>query len=229
MQREKRKWTISPERAAQYEAERRQIIRVAYRLMGNGSGPVSIQDILDATGLGTRAFYRHFASKNDLFLGMYRDDNQRVSEALSAATTSEPDPWLALQAWVDISLSVAYQPTRLRHARVLRSAEVQQADGYAQELLDGKVRNRASLEALVERGVAEQAFRTDHPADDAFVVAGATNEYVGLRLDAGEDAPSQAEALESVMRAARRLLGPDRPVTGTRGRRGRAASLLGGA
>jgi AcrR family transcriptional regulator len=112
--------------------------------MADGQGMVSIQDILDSAGLSTRAFYRHFASKNDLFLAMYRNDNQRVAQALSEATTAEPDPWEALRLWVEISLSVAFESDRLRHSRVLSSAEVQQADGYKKELLDGKDRSRAS-------------------------------------------------------------------------------------
>ena len=37
-EKEKRKWTVSPARAARYEAEREQIIRVAYRLMAAAAG-----------------------------------------------------------------------------------------------------------------------------------------------------------------------------------------------
>src|SRR5690348_4744687 len=99
MEREKRKWTVSPARAARYDSERQRIIRTTYRLMASGQEMVSIQDILDSTGLSTRAFYRHFASKNDLFLAMYRNDNERLADTLATATTAEPDAWRALRAW----------------------------------------------------------------------------------------------------------------------------------
>ena len=177
-EKEKRKWTVSPARAARYEAEREQIIRVAYRLMAAAPVAISIQDILDATGLGTRAFYRHFASKDDLFLAMYRHDNERVARALSKATSAEPDVWQALRAWVELSLSVAYQPSRLRHSHVLSSVEVRQADGYRKELLEGNKRSRRSLEELLERGALEQVFATVQVHDDALVIAAATNEFV---------------------------------------------------
>src|SRR5439155_10995944 len=103
---------------------------------------------------------RHFASKNDLFLAMYRNDNERLAQALSEATMAEPDPWQALRAWVDLSLAVTFEPDRLRHSRVLSSAEVQQAEGYKKELLDGKDRSRASLEALLLRGGLDGTFQT---------------------------------------------------------------------
>jgi AcrR family transcriptional regulator len=204
---EKRKWTVSPARAARYESERQQIIRTAYRLMARGQGTVSIQDILDSAALSTRAFYRHFASKNDLFLAMYRNDNQRLAHALSEATMAEPDAWRALQAWVELSLAVAYEPDRLRHSRVLSSAEVQHAEGYKRELLDGKDRSRASLEALLLRGGLDGTFQTVQAREDALVIFGATSEFVSIRLEGGEEALNQKQALDAILGAAARLLG----------------------
>jgi AcrR family transcriptional regulator len=221
---EKRKWTVSPARAARYEAEREQVIRVAYRLMAADPLPISIQEILDATGLGTRAFYRHFASKDDLFLAMYRHDNERVARALTKATSAEPDPWQALLAWVELSLSVAYQPSRLRHSRVLGSVEVRQADGYKKELLDGNKRSRRSLEALLERGALEKVFTTDQVHDDALVIAAATSEFVSLRIGDGDEAPTEQQALEAVMSAARRLLNVQNARPRTSPRRARKPS-----
>jgi AcrR family transcriptional regulator len=207
VQREKRKWTVSPARAAQYESERQRIIRSAYRLMAREHGTVSIQNILDSAGLSTRAFYRHFASKNDLFLAMYRNDNERLAQALSEATTAEPDAWQALRAWVELSLAVAFEPDRLRHSRVLSSAEVQHAEGYKKEILDGRDRSRASLEALLLRGGLDGTFQTVRAREDALVIFGATSEFVTIRLEGGEEVLSQKQAVDAVMGAACRLLG----------------------
>jgi AcrR family transcriptional regulator len=207
VEREKRKWTVSPARAARYESERQRIIRTAYRLMAGEQESVSIQDILDSAGLSTRAFYRHFASKNDLFLAMYRNDNERLARALSEATTAEPDAWQALRSWVDISLSVAFESDRLRHSRVLSSAEVQHAEGYKREILDGKDRCRASLESLLLRGGLDGTFQTVQAREDAYVIFGATSEFVTIRLEGGEEVLSQQQAMEAIMGAASRLLG----------------------
>ena len=137
---------------------------------------------------------------------MYRHDNERVARALSKATSAEPDVWQALRAWVELSLSVAYQPSRLRHSHVLSSVEVRQADGYRKELLEGNKRSRRSLEELLERGALEQVFTTVQVHDDALVIAAATKKFVSLRIADGEEAPTGHEALEAVMSAARRLL-----------------------
>jgi AcrR family transcriptional regulator len=217
--REKRKWTVSPAREARYESERQRIIRTAYRLMAKDQGTISIQQILDSTGLSTRAFYRHFASKNDLLLAMYRNDNERLAQALSEATSAEADPWRALRAWVELSLAVAFEPDRLRHSRVLSSAEVQHAEGYKKELLDGRDRSRASLEALLLRGGLDGTFETVRAHEDAFVIFGATSEFVTIRLEGGEETLTQKEAVDAVMGAAGRLLGVQDaiPVTNRRG------------
>jgi AcrR family transcriptional regulator len=224
VQREKRKWTVSPARAARYESERQRIIRTAYRLMAGGQGTASIQDILDSAGLSTRAFYRHFASKNDLFLAMYRNDNERLAHALSEATTAEPDAWQALRAWVELSLAVAFAPERLRHSRVLSSAEVQHAEGYKKEILDGRDRSRASLEALLLRGGLDGTFQTVHAREDAYVIFGATSEFVTIRLEGGEEILTQKEAVDAIMSAAGRLLGVRDAVPLTKRRKAPAPS-----
>lgn len=225
MQREKRKWTVSPARAVRYEGERQQIIRTAYRLMASRQGSVSIQDILDSAGLSTRAFYRHFASKNDLFLAMYRNDNEHLAKALAQASGAAPDAWGALRAWVELSLSVAFEPDRLRHSLVLGSSEVQQAEGYKQEMLDGRDRCRASLEALLLQGRLDGTFTTVRAHEDALVIFGATSEFVSLRLSGGESTLTGEQATDAVMDAARRLLGAEIAAPTTKRRRAAVATL----
>jgi len=58
---------VSPARRAKYRAEREQIMRAAYRLIQqNGSRETSVHDVLRETGFSTRAFYRHFRSRDEL-------------------------------------------------------------------------------------------------------------------------------------------------------------------
>ena len=84
---------VSPARLAKYRAEREQIMRAAYRLIQqNGSRETSVHDVLRETGFSTRAFYRHFRSKDELVIEMYRVDSDRVTDALVAAVTSAPTP-----------------------------------------------------------------------------------------------------------------------------------------
>ena len=206
MQPVKRKWTRSPEREAQYEKERRAIVKAAYRLIGNSRESVSVQDILDEAGLSTRAFYRHFAGKDELILTMYRTDNERVASSLWAVTGAEADPWEALHAWVDLSFSVAFEKGRERHARVLSSNDARSAPGWSQEYLDGVERSLASLEATIVRGVEEGRFSTDTPRADAKVIFGATQNFNSLRMAGGPPGVTRQDVLDAVLSAAARML-----------------------
>src|SRR2546429_4355168 len=113
---------VSPVRMAKYRAEKDAIMRAAYELIQqNGSKETSVHDVLRETGYSTRAFYRHFRSKDELVVEMYRVDSDRVTVALAAAVASAPTALEALEAWVDQSLAVVYDARRLRRAVVLSS------------------------------------------------------------------------------------------------------------
>src|SRR5258708_36559374 len=84
---------VSPAREEKYRAEKEQIVRAAYELIQrDGSKETSVHDVLRATGLSTRAFYRHFTSKDELGLEMYRIDGARVNAPAAAAPATAPDP-----------------------------------------------------------------------------------------------------------------------------------------
>jgi len=107
---------VSPARQEKYRAEKEQIVRAAYELIQrDGSKETSVHDVLRASGLSTRAFYRHFRSKDELVLEMYRVDSDRVAENLAAAVAAAAGPLEGLEAWIDQNLAVVYDARRLRH------------------------------------------------------------------------------------------------------------------
>ncbi|WP_235825762.1 TetR/AcrR family transcriptional regulator [Candidatus Frankia alpina] len=66
--------------------ERELIMDAAYRcLLASEGVSVAITDILHAAGLSTRAFYRHFASKDSLLLALFRRDCERVTAELTSS------------------------------------------------------------------------------------------------------------------------------------------------
>jgi len=88
---------------------RREILSGASKtLREQGVRGVNIAAILERTGLGTRAFYRHFASKDELvaavFLEMARVEERRLRRRMASATT-EID---AVAAWIDGRLDLAF-------------------------------------------------------------------------------------------------------------------------
>jgi AcrR family transcriptional regulator len=73
-----------------------------------GVGALGIAQVLSRSQLSTRAFYRHFDSKDQLvsalFLEMARVEMLRLRQLMAAA----PDPVRAVAAWIDGRLDLAF-------------------------------------------------------------------------------------------------------------------------
>jgi AcrR family transcriptional regulator len=198
---------VSPARMAKYRAEKEAIMRAAYELIQrNGSKETSVHDVLRETGYSTRAFYRHFRSKDELVLEMYRTDCDRVTEKLVAAVAAAATPLDALEAWIDQNLAVVYDARRLRHAVVLSSPEVASAEGFAQVSLEGLAAHRAPLVQLLRDGKRTGAFPNAEPEADAFAIQAVVAAHARTRL---LHAPglTRAEARAHTVALFRRALG----------------------
>ncbi len=82
---------VAQQRSAS-EVERKAILDAALRVMRkNGYAEAQIGDILSEAQLSTRAFYRHFDTKDDVLLALFRDNAEatasRLAEKVAAAAT----------------------------------------------------------------------------------------------------------------------------------------------
>ena len=66
----------------------------------HGYAGTSVQELTDATGLGTQSLYGAFGSKRDLFLRILDDYCAYQSAGLEAAVTADPSPWHGLASAV---------------------------------------------------------------------------------------------------------------------------------
>ena len=199
---------VSPARLAKYRAEKEQIMRAAYELIQrNGSKETSVHDVLHATGFSTRAFYRHFRSKDELVLEMYRVDSDRVTENLAAAVASSSNPLDGLEAWIDQNLAVVYDARRLRHAAVLSSAEVASADGYTEVQRAGAAAQRSSLVELLREGKERGVFPYAEPEADAMAIQAVVGAHMRARLQQDDGVLTRAEARAHTVALFRRALG----------------------
>jgi AcrR family transcriptional regulator len=199
---------VSPARQEKYRAEKQQIVRAAYELIQrDGSKETSVHDVLRAAGLSTRAFYRHFRSRDELVLEMYRVDCDRVNATLAAAVAAAPDPLAALEAWIDQNLAVVYDARRLRHAVVLSSAEVSSAEGFTEVKNAGLAAQRAPLVALLQAGRAQGVFPHADPETDALAIQAVVGAHMRARLDRDPVARTRAEARQRTLDLFRRALG----------------------
>ncbi len=88
---------------------RRKILAAASTILRDGGiDGLSVAAVLERTELGTRAFYRHFASKDELvaalLLEMARVEERRLRRRMASATTEIG----AVAAWIDGRLDLAF-------------------------------------------------------------------------------------------------------------------------
>ena len=161
-----------PPRTRDAADERADIIDAAYACMSSPhTGPVSVAAILDTARLSTRAFYRHFASKDELFLAMLKHDSDAVARRLREIAAETPGgPPAQLTAWVDHLLGLAYHPRPRAHVVVLDSDEVRVAKGYREAAADLRAEREEILADILRRGRADGSFPLAEPDRDAAAI-----------------------------------------------------------
>jgi AcrR family transcriptional regulator len=93
--------------------ERALLMDAALRVMaGTGYADLTVTDILAESGLSTRSYYRHFASKEVLFRALLDREIERLAQALHDAVASAPGPVAAVEAWIEAYLDTFYDPGR---------------------------------------------------------------------------------------------------------------------
>jgi len=138
-----------------------------------GIAAVNVARVLDRAALSTRAFYRHFDSKDALvsavFLQMAQIEMRRLKRKMAGAS----DPVDAVVAWIDGRLDLAFNE-RIRSDLRKMSLEAQSQMFAAPELVSdayGEI-----LEPLIEqleKGKAAGLFPGIDPAADALSIQGA--------------------------------------------------------
>lgn len=133
---------------------------------------LSIAAVLDRAQLSTRAFYRHFDSKDELlatvFLEMARVEKRRLARKMAKAA----GPVEAVAAWVDGRLDLAFDETIKSDLRQL-STEAQSQMFASPELIQPAY--ATMLEPLIEqlqRGLDDGAFHGIDPVSDAQSIQG---------------------------------------------------------
>jgi len=137
-----------------------------------GVGALSIAQVLNLAQLSTRAFYRHFGSKNQLvaalFLEMANVETLRLRQTMAAAA----DPVRAVAAWIDSRLDLVFNDQVRSDLRKM-SLEAQSQMLVAPELV--KPAYDEILRPLVEqleRGGDLGLFADIDPANGALSIQG---------------------------------------------------------
>jgi AcrR family transcriptional regulator len=78
-----------------------------------------VRDIAAEAGVGTATIYRHFPTRADLIIAVYRHQVEACAEAGPALLASSPSPYAALEQW--LNLFVDFLVTKYGLAAVLQS------------------------------------------------------------------------------------------------------------
>jgi AcrR family transcriptional regulator len=185
---------------------RRAILSAASKsVREQGVRGLSIAAVLDRAQLGTRAFYRHFDSKDQLvaavFLEMAHVEMRRLRKSMADAA----DPIEAVTAWVDARLDLAFDEDIKSDLRRL-STEAQSQMFASPELIAPAYAEM--LEPLIEqlqRGLEKGLFHDIDPVTEAQSIQGVVWANTERQWAAGDCA--RADVRERVLRFCLRGLG----------------------
>lgn len=195
---------VQPDSAAD---DRQRIIEAAYGCLSEPhSGPVPVAAILQRAGVSSRAFYRHFASKDELFLGMLRDETAALVDRLDhVVAEGRGTPTELLEAWVDEMFRLVFDEEIRMHFGVIASDELRAAKGYVETREKAHADRERSLTRILQLGSEDGSFPLTDPEPDAVAI----NAIVSRVLPNVyyNDPDSIAEAKASILNFALRALG----------------------
>ncbi len=146
------------------------LLDAALAVLGRaGIDGLTVAEVLSEAGLSTRAFYRHFPSKDDLVLALFASESERAAARHGAALADLDDPGRALDSWIDGVLALAYEPRRARRTRVLRAEGARLRRDHPTEfarILDDEL---APLVTILRAGSERGDFTVDFDTDPAMI------------------------------------------------------------
>jgi AcrR family transcriptional regulator len=155
--------------------EARQLKDAALALIReHGTRSLTVDGVLSRAGLGTRAFYRHFTSKNDLIIEVFVRAAGEEAARLLAHMASARDPLGAVVAWIDCRLDLAFDPNVRSDLRYL-SEQAQSAYAAAPEAFE---RAFATMLAPLIDALSQWASANRDRDSDATAQAGAIHNVI---------------------------------------------------
>ncbi|NVN49698.1 TetR/AcrR family transcriptional regulator [Mycobacterium sp. DL] len=185
--------------------DRRRIIEAAHRCLSEPhSGPIPVSAILRSAEVSTRAFYRHFSSKDELFLALLQQECEKVAarvERIAAAAVGTPANQLA--AWIGEMFDLMVEPEQRAHLSVVDSEEVRMAKGYQETRDRARCDRERSLATILRRGRDDGSFPITDPDCDAELIGAVVSRALNNETpdDLQHLKQTQAKVLDFALRA----------------------------
>jgi AcrR family transcriptional regulator len=139
-------------------------------LAAQGYAGLRVDDVLDAAGLSTRAFYRHFSGKSELFVALFDREMSRAQQRLRAKLAGASVPEAKIEAWVAALLALAYDNRLARRTRLFLVERQVIAREFPDEIARCIRLMLEPLEAAIQEGRDTGAFPNADPSRDALAI-----------------------------------------------------------
>jgi AcrR family transcriptional regulator len=186
------------------------IIEAAYScLYEPHSGPIPVAAILQRAGVSTRAFYRHFESKDELFLAMLRQESDALAGRLDRILDEAPGaPADQLKAWIGHMFGWMHDAEMRMHLTVIDSDEVRVAKGYRETREQAHADRERSLVEILRHGRDDGSFPLADPELDAAAISTVVSRVMSEQSPRDEERLQQS--LDWLLGFALRALGASR-------------------
>lgn len=170
-----------------------------------GSIEPSVREILEQAGLSTKAFYRHFRSKDELLLVALGEGTRVLVDYLDRRMAATTDALSAIGAWIEGFVRQAVNPSAAQRTRPWSLGTGRLASAFPADF----ERNQGAIVALlvrqIERSIADGSGRSPDPARDARLIYGYTSDTVRVHLLRGT--VPDAATTDHLVQFAHRALG----------------------
>ena len=138
---------------------RERLLAAATAAFTSADGPVSLEAIARAAGVGIGTLYRHFPSREALTEAVYRTELAEVAASAAQLLDRHP-PAIALRRWMDRYAEFAAAKRGMAESlrAVFESGAVVRGDTMASIV--------GAVESLLDAGAADGSLRSDVRADD---------------------------------------------------------------
>jgi AcrR family transcriptional regulator len=94
--------SASPRRRADVERNERALLDAAAEVFARSGVDATVREVAAAAGVGMGTLYRHFPTRADLMVAVYRHQIDACAEAGPALLASAPTPFAAMLAWTHL-------------------------------------------------------------------------------------------------------------------------------
>jgi AcrR family transcriptional regulator len=147
------------------------LVDAAIRVMSRSAdASIALDEVLIEAGLSTRAFYRHFTSKEELVEALLLREAESVGRSLERVVSSAPDPVSAVEAWIGRLLEIFHEPRRAERAALLSIAGNRAARLSTTVAKEMRQISCAPLVEVLRTGHAAGVLISPRPKADAYSI-----------------------------------------------------------